>query len=991
MLSYEKYLHFYLYDASIKNCCLCRVVTDFAVRVIGGEVFAMVNQFPDLTPLVHHQTPEAHSLDGYDALLPPHTSPFTSFPDSYLLTKVTVPPVQVRMLARSPLFALLEICVPLTLLSAGAGYGKTTLLASWAHTQRGHIAWLTLEGLENDPLRFWTYVLLALRTCIPSFGEKARTWLSTQDTAVLPHLLTLLLNELTERNEALTLILDDYQVIEEPSIHRSLAFFLAHAPACLHLILATRADPALSLPRLRAHGQLVEIREAQLKMTVREAEHFLAHTMSLTLSQTDVLALWQRTEGWVAGLQLAALTLRSHADPSLQTQRISGSHLFLLEYVQEDILAHVELATQTFLLHTSVLTRMTAALCTAVTGEQTSQVRLLALERANLFVTPQDAERHWYRVHPLVREAMLARLRVQEPELLPRLHQRAAHWYAEQQLVPEAIDHALEAGDFGLATDLIECSVKPQSWRNAYHSLRGWLSRLPQTMLQARPQVCLLAAEALFMTTPIDARSMLLVEEYLQTAWQGYRHSSNQAGIGIVLAFRATLRAFRGYFEESFTLAREALSLLPETDVQWRGHALSILGMQAFMQGELQLARTILQQADEYHEISGLLGGRQFVALMFAEINLAQGDRACAAQGFRQVLSLGALHPDQAAAQLTDMSGRRRAHFEYAASYSLAALFYEENRFQEAQQALATALVEGQFALISVLTPGLLLQVRLLCDRDEETAAQALLEACLSHPRPPEAVREIQFCQAFLAFRRGDLPLVSSWAAGLSTRGQPLSRARALEEVLLLARLHIAQDQPAESMLLLTPLLKATKMQGHGYAVLQILMLQALAGWTAGKGIQARELLLEAVARAAPQGYVRLFLQEGQAIEQALRELLLTLHEPELRTYTRALLHASTPARSPHDSPVPQTCPRLLDPLTPQEQRVLGLLAQGASNRQIASALVIGLSTVKKHVSNLLGKLQAENRTQAIVQARKFHLLEEQISEPVPGEQNQQS
>ena len=934
-----------------------------------------------LAPLMSHQATEEPVASPNGATPPSPILSLVTAHDPYLLTKVTVPPVRVSALPRSSLLALLEHRVPLILLSAGAGYGKTTLLSTWVNTHLGQVAWLTLEKWENEPLRFWTYVLLACCVGVPSLAENASAWLTAIDTVPLHRTLASLLNALSERSEPLTLILDDYQVIEEPSIHQSLAFLLAHAPACLSLVLATRTDPPLQLSRLRVRGHLVEIREAQLRLSENEAGQFLAQTMGLTLSETDAKALWLRTEGWVAGLQLAALVLRSHADPSLQIQRINGSHLFLLEYVQEDILANVERATQTFLLCTSILTQMTAALCTAVTGEETSQDRLLALERTNLFVVPQDMERHWYRMHPLVREALLARLRAHEPELFLCLHQRAAHWYVEQQLFSEAIAHALSANDVDLASDLIERCMVPQSWRNTYHTLRGFLARLPKTQFEARPQLCLFAAQALFMTTPIGTGSMPAVEAHLQMAWQGYHRRSDQVGVGCVLAFRAMLLAFQGYFSQAFTLARESLSLLPEADVQWRGHGLSLLGMQALMEGELQLAYTLLQQADTCHEASGLLGGRQFVALMRAEVSLAQGNRVRATHEFRQVLGLVALHQEQVSSQLTDTFGNRRTHFEQAAWYGLAALAYEANQLQEAQQTLEAALVEGQFALISVQTPGLLLQVRMHCQRGEDTSAQALLEKYLSYSQPPEMVRMLQFCQAYLAFHRGDLGQVASWATGRSTHGQLLSRARTLEEVLLLARLHIAQNQPEEAIRQLAPQLEEAQAQGHGDAFLHLLVLQALASRAAGRVTQAKKMLVEAVTRACPAGYMRLFLEEGEVMAHLLQEVLSLLHQPELCTYVHALLQAATSARSPHAAPVQQAPHQLLEPLTPQEQRVLRLLAEGASNQQIASVLVIGRSTVKKHVSNLLGKLQVKNRTQAIVRARSWNLLEGPISE----------
>jgi len=937
----------------------------------------MSDLFFDLTPLAPPQDAREPALvDGYAQRERTGSVP-ASF-ESYVITKVTVPPVRTRLLSRSPQLALLESRVPLTVLVAGAGYGKTTLLSSWAHTRPGQLAWLSLESLENDPLRFWTYVLFALRTAVPSLAEEAWAELATLDITAIPQRLASLLHILASQEKELTLILDDYHVIEEPSIHQALSFLLAHAPACFRLCLASRSEPALKLSRLRAYGQLLEIREAHLRLSVHEAAQFLGQIMGLTLSQSEVQALLLSTEGWIAGLQLAALALRAHADPSHEVARISGSHQYLVEYVHEEILEQVDLPTRTFLQQVSILTQMAPSLCQAVTGEETSAQHLLALERANLFVVPLDTGRRWYRLHPLVREALRAQMQKQKPDLFVRLNRRAAHWYAQQQLFPEAITHAREASDFELAAELIERSVTPQSWHNSYQSVRTVLSRLPETIIHSRPPLCLLAAQAYFMTTPIGAGSLPKVEAYLTHALQGYQRVGNAVGIGGVRALQATLTAFKANFEEGAALAQEALALLPENDVQWRGHALAALGLEALLKGSLARSQAYLQQALACHEASGLLGGKQYFTLMQAEIHMIQGDRVRATHGFRQVLGLAALDPEQAQGQLTDTLGNRRAHFEYAAWYSLAGLLFEENRLEDAEHALQAALVEGQFALIHVLSPGLLLQVRLLCTQDKEAAASALLEHLLSRPQPPGMVREIHFCQAYLALQRGDRVHVASWAAGRSRQDPPLASSRALDEGLLLARWRLSEGEIQAAEYLLASLLKEAQAHGHHHHGLQILVVQALAYWTAGNHAATRQALRSAVNLAAPAGYHRLFLDEGEAMSRLLRKLLPVLREAEQRAYVRALLQATPPVAARRNEDAVNLSPRLMDSLTPQEQRVLRLLARGASNQEIAETLVISLSAVKKHVSHLLSKLEAENRTQAIVRARSLHLLDEE-------------
>lgn len=606
---------------------------------------------------------------------------------SYLLTKVTVPPLRDRLIPRSRLLERLSARVPLTLLSAGAGYGRTTLLSTWANACHGQVAWLTLEEGENDPLRFWSYILLALRKGLPGLALEDFTHPPSRDVSALPHLLTTLLNTLFDGEEELTLILDDYHLIEEPAIHQSLGFLLEHAPACLHVCLATRTDPPLKLARLRAHGQRLEIREAELRLSAHEAADFLSQTMDLPLPDKEVRTLTLRTEGWITGLQLAALVIRTQPDPRDLVRTFGGTHRHLLDYVQEEILANVPAAWHAFLLHTSILSHLSAPLCTAVTGEEAAAELLETLDRANLFVTSQDGEQRWYHVHSLIREVLLLTLRRRKPHLVPCLHQWAAHWYAEQQLWHEAIAHACEAGNGEFAADLLTRVVAPQSWRNEYHSLRGWLSRLPDEVLHAPPDLSFLYAQALFLTTQVEVRQYPQLEVLLDSAEQGYRRISNAAGIGQVLAARASLAGFQGQFPATFAAAREALTLLPTSDVQWRGVCLSSQGLEALFVGEVKRARTFFQQARVLYAASGNLGGTQFVTAMLAEVQQVLGDRRDAAQDMRAVLGIAQAEPAQVQRQLMNAQGIPRAHFERVAWYSLAGLLLEENRLEEAAHA----------------------------------------------------------------------------------------------------------------------------------------------------------------------------------------------------------------------------------------------------------------------------------------------------------------
>ena len=893
----------------------------------------------------------------------------------FLLNKITVPPVRERGIPRSLLIDRLETTVPLVLLSASPGFGKTTLLAAWARQTQRRVAWLMLDSLDNDPTRFWLAVLAALRHNDPGLGEAAFTLLTATLASPLQAVLTELLNDLATRAEETVLILDDYQVIDEVSIHQSLAFVLAHAPACLRLFLASRVDPPLPLSRLRARGQVVEIRDADLRLSAEEAARFLTQTMELPLSEAAARELWQRTEGWITGLQLAALSLRSSADPTSFVQAFSGSHRFILDYVRDEVLAHLPPDTQRFLLRTSVSTALCADLCAKLSGEKASQQMLEQLERANLFVMPLDDERRWYRYHPLFRDALLARLHAVEPEQVALLHRTASAWYAGRQRDAEAIAHALDAQDWEAAASLLERFVAPHSWHNEYHLLRRWLTRLPAEVLRTHPHLSLLLMQAIVLTSPTEPSRLPLVEEPLLYAEQGYRAVSNQAGLGSVLVGRAALLLLQGDFSDAFALAREALPLLPPEEQKFRGLCLNVLATEAVLSGHTAHARSLLQQALALYETTGMLPGRQFAAAMLGEVCLARGELELAANAFRQALFVSSEQPELTRTLLTDESGARKTHFERIAWYGQAHLAYERNILPEAQHALQEALANGQLLWIPVLTPGLLLQVRLLYAQGETEQARSRLEELEASASRPDVKREIHLCQSWLALNMGDLARAQWWAASLTEAEAPLAFARRVEETVLRARLHIAEGQPQVAICLVEPLLQEARDAGRLYAELQLLVLEALAEEASGNRVHACQHLLQAVTRARLQGYQRLFLEEGQVMKTLLQHMLPEVQEPELAAFLRHLLLAFGPALATTPASVEEhpSVPR--EPLTAQEQRVLGLLAEGASNQKIARALVVELSTAKKHVSNILWKLGVQNRTQAIARARKDGLL----------------
>jgi LuxR family transcriptional regulator, maltose regulon positive regulatory protein len=904
----------------------------------------------------------------------------------FLETKLHPPRLSAQLVERVRLLTDLDAVFShgMVLLCAAAGSGKTTLLCAWTSHARAcaqSVAWLSLDEIENDPVRFWTSVIAALQHDDPDqseLGERALALLQAQaPQTVWPAVLTTLINELTEWGKEMVLILDDYHVITEQSIHASLLFLVEHLPSHLHLVLSSRTEPDFPLSQLRGRGQMVEIRDPDLRFSHEEAREFLTEKMHLPLSDADVALLEVRTENWIVGLHLAALALSKHEDLGSLVKDFAGSQQYLLDYFQQEILERQEASIQHFLLQTAVLTNMNAAVCQAVTGAsslQASQQMLETVERAHLFVVPLDEERRWYRFHALFREVLLARLHVAQPEQVPLLHLRAARWYEAQGRLEEAIAHALEARDGAYTADLLERFVAPDNWGNEYHTLRRFLARLPSDVFAARPDLSILYAYAIVLTSQRGPRTLDLVEEPLQWAEQGYRETSKQTGLGSVWTVRAVLIAHRGDFAHSFALARQALDLLPEQDRMWRGHCLSLLGTEALCSGQLAQASQLLRQGLALYEISGSLPGMQVATAMLGEVALNQGDLHTTAQTFRRVLALSneqqALHQSQ----LTLGTGMPEDHYEHIAHYGLAQLAYDWNRLGEAEQLLQEALSGGYLVWSHLLIPGLLLQVRLLSARGQFQQAQDFLSERAAHNQRPEVLREIAFCQAWLALGRGDLAHTEHWASSLP-QAVPLPLSRREEEVLLLARLRIAQGQPEVALDLLEGLKREAFIETRKRSALQILLLETAALEASGARARAKEALLQACRQARLEGYQRLFLDEGPALETLLKALVRDRQEGALATYLRTLLQAFASGRGNASTSRSQETAWLAEPLTPQEQRVLRLLAEGATNQEIADQLIISLATAKKHVANILLKLGAQNRTQAGALAREYGLL----------------
>jgi LuxR family maltose regulon positive regulatory protein len=916
-----------------------------------------------------------------------------------LVTKFTIPPVRSVLLQRSHLLGLLEQSrsVPLTLLSASAGFGKTTLLSAWASQNMGRVAWFSLDEQDNDPVRFWSYVIAALRHSGPHLsmvGEAALAMLHAPQPSLLTSVLTSLINELAALGQDIALILDDYHVIDEQAIHDSMQFLLDHLPACLHLLLASRVDPLLALTRLRVRGQLVEIRDTDLRLESTEAASFLTEVMRLSLSENDMQLLERHTEGWIAGLQLAALSMRRRDDVSTFIKTFSGSQRFILDYVQQEILEQLPQAQQRFLLYTSVLERMNADLCQALTGERASQQMLEALERANLFLIPLDEERRWYRFHTLFREVLLARLQATQPQQVAHLHREAALWFQQQEWPHEAVSHALATQDFQFVADLLEDCVERLSRQGELQTMLTWIKLLPLEVLRAHPRLAtnyMMTFHVLFpfSSQQQDEKAYLRqlragVEQALQCENHIPQVERDRIRHRLIMLDGWDLVAdalSNGNVEQLSRLAEQAQDLPPDDDPMWELQRLGIFGMAWRMAGNFPPMVAALQEGrrmtwitqNRYLEAQILWG---LIVALIALGKLSQARNHC--EVLQQLVSnLGeplpiAAYPDVFQAQLA----------------------YEWNQLEVAKREALIAIEKAtllQFLDILIMAYHVLMQVH-IAQGDLGGAEQVVYEMEQLHRKTSIPILRpwLEGLRVQLWLAQGKLTQAVDWAEHTPYREENLAYSREVA-YLPLARIYLANRQYTEALELLSDLLSSAEQVSRVGSIIPILALQVAALQGSGKMQEACHVLERLLVLAQPEGYMRAFLDIGEPMHSALEIWLKTSQQtasPVLTSYARTILAAFEdeqqqvvqretipPAFKAIPSASSQAAQQLLDPLTPRELEVLHLLAQGATNREIADQLVVSLTTVKKHIGSLFLKLAAENRTHAVARARELSLL----------------
>jgi LuxR family maltose regulon positive regulatory protein len=932
-------------------------------------------------------------------------------PAPILATKLYVPKPRSQRVARPQLLARLNrgLAGSLTIVAAPAGFGKTTLLAEWVASildrpgssgRSAKVAWLSLDTADRDPTQFLHYLVAALQGVAPEVGRSTLALIQSAHAPPLETVLALLVNELTALPEPCVLVLDDYHAIDTPAVHQLLTFLLDHLPPQLHLVVATRIDPPLPLSRLRARRQLTELRAHDLRFTLEEAAVFLREVMGLPLTADDVAALETRMEGWIAGLQLAALSLqdRPHDQMARFIDALAGSNRFVVDYLVDEVLARQPAHLQMFLLQTSILERLCGPLCDAVVlGNSTapnsasrtsqhaySQMLLEELERSNLFIVPLDEARRWYRYHHLFAQVLRHRLLSgTDHNTVATLHARASAWFEQQGLIDDAVRQAFAAQDRERATALIERHAMALLERSEEPIVRGWVEQLPPGLIETRPRLALIAGWLFFSLYRFEA-----LDQLLQTVLQAPDAAQLPVELrGEIAVLRATAARGREQYAAALEFAHEALALLPAEAPAMRARAIITIGICLMHRGEAAAAEAALGEAAAIAQSVGSQANALIAAYWLATLYNRQGRLGDTVRVCEQIIAA------------SEVAWGAPLPLLGAARIGLGGVWYERNELERAESQITEGLrllrgsIEQHLVWIAYVVLAHIHQARGAEDVALRTLEEADAWAVRLRTENPEFHEMLAAQRARIWLRQGNLAAALQWAATCRFRDElRLSHVRRFAWIRVrLAHYRQTADQSGldELASIIARLMAMVEAQGWVRLQFELLILQALVAQAQGTMGAALNVIERALTLAAPEGYVRLFVDEGAPMAALLRAAQGAGIMP---SYVATLLAAfptagketgrqgdkETVARPDGASslspnlPVPQS---LAEPLTARELEVLQLLAAGQSNQAIAQRLIVAVGTVKRHVNSILSKLDVQSRLQAVARARELGLV----------------